>query len=121
MIKGKDYTTTTLEIAELSNKTHADILRELKDVQGKISTQDYRSLWNISRYKDSLGRNCMMYKVTAKGWLLLLKNHEADIRLQVIDKCLQEEKSLKEQLKTQQILAERTWDAIDRNDLYRRL
>lgn len=113
--------TTTIEIAQIGNKKHADVLRELRDVQQKISLKDYRLLWNIGRYKDSSGRNCIMYKVTKKGWLLLLKNYEADTRLQMIDKCLHEEQNLQEQLKTQQILAERAWDSVDRNDLYRRL
>lgn len=113
--------TTTREIAELGNKKHSEVLQELRDVQKNISSKDYRSLWNISRYKDYQGRNCMMYKVTKKGWLLLLKNYEANARLQMIDKCLQEDNTLHEQLKTQQVLAERAWDKVDRNDLYRQV
>jgi phage regulator Rha-like protein len=113
--------TDTVEIAELGNKTHAQILQELRETQNKIATKDYRNLWNISRYKDSLGRKCIMYNVTKKGWLLLLKYFEANTRLEMIDKCIEDENKLQTKLRTQQVMAERLWDASDRKDLYRRI
>lgn len=112
---------STVEIAEIGLKSHSEVLHDLKEAQNSISSKDYRSLWNISRYTDSLGRNCIMYKVTKKGWLLLLKNYDSNIKLKMIDKCLQEDQLLKDRLIIQQTLAERVWDKIDHNDLYRRL
>jgi hypothetical protein len=62
-----------------------------------------------------------MYNVTKKGWLLLLKNFEANTRLEMIDKCIEDENKLQTKLRTQQVMAERLWDASDRKDLYRRI
>jgi len=52
---------------------------------------------------------------------LLLKNYDSNIKLKMIDKCLQEDQLLKDRLIIQQTLAERVWDKIDHNDLYKRL
>tara|TARA_B100002049_G_scaffold42555_1_gene29033 strand:- start:22028 stop:22381 length:354 start_codon:yes stop_codon:yes gene_type:complete len=113
--------TTTLEIARLGNKTHAEVLRYLREAQEAIPGRKYNHLWNISRYKNAAGVRCIMYRVTKKGWLLLSKHFDANTRLQMIDKCTEEDNTLQDQLRTQKILAERAWDAADRNDLYKRL
>lgn len=62
-------TTTSLDIASVFEKRHADIIAKIEDLpQDSFTERNFP----LSEYQDSTGRNLPMYKITRDGFSLLV-------------------------------------------------
>ena len=86
-------TMTSKEIAELTGKNHADVLRDIRNLQEQVGTE---SIFALSEYKDSTGRTLPMYSLDKKQTLLLVSGYNALLRLKIINRWeeLEMQKSL---------------------------
>jgi phage antirepressor YoqD-like protein len=82
-------TMTSKEIAELTGKNHADVLRDIRNLQEQVGTE---SIFALSEYKDSTGRTLPMYSLDKKQTLLLISGYNALLRLKIINRWEELEK-----------------------------
>ncbi len=80
---------TSKEIAELTGKNHADVLRDIRNLQEQVGTE---SIFALSEYKDSTGRTLPMYSLDKKQTLLLISGYNALLRLKIINRWEELEK-----------------------------
>jgi phage regulator Rha-like protein len=74
---------TSKEIAELTGKNHADVLRDIRNLQEQVGTE---SIFALSEYKDPTGRTLPMYSLDKKQTLLLISGYNALLRLKIINR-----------------------------------
>ena len=91
----KTQTMTSREIAELTGKNHADVLRDIRNLQDQVGTE---SIFALSDYKDSTGRTLPMYELDKKQILLLVSGYNALLRLKIINRWEELEIKNKKQL-----------------------
>jgi len=119
----KSATVSTKALAEVSDKRHGDVLRDLRNIESNLLNADLRSLWNIDSYKDSSGRKNIMYNLTKKGYFLIITKYDDQLRLNLIERWInledEESNRMKQNLELHQTLSERAWDRLDRQDLYK--
>lgn len=74
---------SSLEVAELTGKRHADVMRDIRNLldQGVVERN-----FALSEYKDSTGRKLPCYNLTKKGCLILASGYDAKLREKIIDR-----------------------------------
>lgn len=74
---------SSLEVAELTGKRHADVMRDIRNLldQG-VAERNFA----LSEYKDSTGRKLPCYNLTKKGCLILASGYDAKLREKIIDR-----------------------------------
>lgn len=77
-----DYV-TSLQIAEITGKRHADIMRDIRNLLEQGVTERNFAL---SEYKDVTGRTLPCYYLTKKGCLILASGYDAKLREKIIDR-----------------------------------
>jgi Rha family phage regulatory protein len=63
-------TTTSLKVAEVTGKRHADVIRKIESLECSISFTERNIA--LSAYKDGSGRSCKMYNLTRDGMSFLI-------------------------------------------------
>mgnify|MGYP004641556909 FL=1 len=86
---------TSLEIAEVTGKQHAHVMRDVRNLIGQGVNQ---SNFGLVKYKDKKGEMRDMYSLTPKGCLILASGYDALLRERIIDRLETLEKSAKAQL-----------------------
>lgn len=86
---------TSLEIAEVTGKQHAHVMRDIRNLIGQGVNQ---SNFGLVKYKDKKGEMRDMYSLTPKGCLILASGYDALLRERIIDRLETLEKSAKAQL-----------------------
>ena len=96
---------TSLEVAEVTGKRHADIMRDIRDEIEKIESQGFSTerIFALSEYQDRTGRTLPMYVLTREGVLQLAARYDAVVRFKLIEKVSQPAKVLSP---VQQLLAQ---------------
>ena len=96
---------TSLEVAEVTGKRHADIMRDIRDEIEKIESQGFSTerIFALSEYQDKTGRTLPMYVLTREGVLQLAARYDAVVRFKLIEKVSQPAKVLSP---AQQLLAQ---------------
>ena len=96
---------TSLEVAEITGKRHADIMRDIRDEIEKLESQGFSTerIFALSEYQDKTGRTLPMYVLTREGVLQLAARYDAVVRFKLIEKVSQPAKVLSP---VQQLLAQ---------------
>ena len=96
---------TSLEVAEVTGKRHADIMRDIRDEIEKLESQGFSTerIFALSAYQDRTGRTLPMYVLTREGVLQLAARYDAVVRFKLIEKVSQPAKVLSP---VQQLLAQ---------------
>lgn len=96
---------TSLEVAEVTGKRHADIMRDIRDEIEKIESQGFSTerIFALSEYQDKTGRTLPMYVLTRDGVLQLAARYDAVVKFKLIEKVSQPAKVLSP---AQQLLAQ---------------
>jgi len=97
LILGGDQTQTmtSKEIAELTGKNHADVLRDIRNLQDQVGNE---SIFALVDYKDAKGEIRPMYALDKKQTLLLVSGYNALLRLKIINRWEELEIQSKKQL-----------------------
>lgn len=74
---------TSLEIAEVTGKQHAHIMRDIRKLLSQGVTA---SNFGLSEYKDTTGRKLPCFHLTPKGCLILASGYDAVLRERIIDR-----------------------------------
>lgn len=87
---------TSMQIAEITEKQHGHIMRDIKDEIEKlefagISTQ---SKFGLSERQDSTGRTLPYYELTKEGVLQLAARYDAVVRAKLIELAMRQERQL---------------------------
>lgn len=79
-------TMTSLEIAEITNKDHKNIIRDIKDEISKLGTDRGQLIFEPAEYFDRQGKPRPMFNVTLDGVLQLGARYDAVIRFGLIQR-----------------------------------
>lgn len=82
MVK-EQQTITSLEIAELTGKNHADVLRDIRNLQKQI---DNESIFALVDYKDSKGEIRPMYALDRTNLFLLVTGYSTKLRQKILQR-----------------------------------
>lgn len=95
----KKETMTSLEIAEVTGKKHAHVMR---DIRGLLEQGVSESNFGLSSYKQEQPnggtKDVPMYSLTKKGCLILASGYDALLREKIIDRWVELEKKEREML-----------------------
>lgn len=83
-VGGMAGTMSSLEIAKLTGKRHADVLRDIRDFLEEIEEGDRRKFASI--YKDAYGRDQDCYELPRRECLGLASKYDAKLRMNIIDR-----------------------------------
>lgn len=100
---GRTDTMTSLEIAEITGKKHAHVMR---DIRSLIEQGVNGSNFGLVNYKDKKGEVRPMFELTPKGCLILASGYDALLREKIINKLEELEKNHREQYQVPQSFAE---------------
>lgn len=80
---GKTETMTSLEIAEVTGRRHADVMRDIRNIldQG-VNERNFA----LVKYTDKKGEQRPMYSLTKKGCLILASGYDAVLREKIINR-----------------------------------
>ncbi len=89
-------TMTSIEVAELTGKRHADIMRDIRDEVEKLENQEVSTerIFALSEYRDKTGRTLPMYNLTKEGVLQLAARYDAVVRFKLIERVTKPQKPL---------------------------
>lgn len=74
---------SSLQIAEITGKQHAHVMRDIRNLLQQGVTQ---TNFGLSEYKDVTGRTLPCYYLTKKGCLILASGYDAKLREKIIDR-----------------------------------
>lgn len=100
---GRTDTMTSLEIAEITGKKHAHVMR---DIRSLIEQGVNGSNFGLVNYKDKKGEVRPMFELTPKGCLILASGYDALLREKIINKLEELEKNRREQYQVPQSFSE---------------
>ncbi len=89
---------TSLEIAELTGKNHADVLRDIRNMVEQLGITDSSF---AASYKDPTGRSLPCFNLPKRETLILVSGYSTLVRAKIIDRITELETQV------QQLLAER--------------
>ena len=79
-------TMTSLEIAEITEKEHYNILRDIRDEIDKLGTERGQLIFEESYYINEQNKQQPMYIANIQGILQLGARYSADVRYRLIEK-----------------------------------
>lgn len=82
---------TSLEIAEITGKQHAHVMRDIRKILEQGVSQ---SNFGLAKYTDKQGKPREMYSLTPKGCLILASGYDALLRERIINRLEQLEKNM---------------------------
>ena len=100
---GRTDAMTSLEIAEITGKKHAHVMR---DIRSLIEQGINGSNFGLVSYKDKKGEVRPMFELTPKGCLILASGYDALLREKIINKLEELEKNHLEQYQVPQSFSE---------------
>ena len=104
----KESTMTSREIAEVTGKRHADVLRDIKDEIEKLENKglDTERIFALSEYSDNTGRKLPQYDLTKEGVFQLAARYDAVVRFKLIERATKPKQFSKIELLQMQIESE---------------
>ncbi|WP_339011332.1 Rha family transcriptional regulator [Fusobacterium animalis] len=96
---------TSIEVAEITSKRHADVIRDIRDEIEKLTSQGIftERIFALGEYIDKNNQRRPMYVLTREGVLQLAARYDAVVRFKLIEKVSQPAKVLSP---VQQLLAQ---------------
>ena len=88
-------TMTSLEVAELTNKDHKNIIRDIKDEINKLGAERGKLIFEPAEYLDKQGKPRIMYNITLDGVLQLGARYDAVIRFNLIQRVKELQNKIK--------------------------
>lgn len=90
LMKVKDLrgTTTSKWIAEVTNKRHDNVIRDIEDEMNKLGKKG-ELIFEVTFIKNKSGRVDKMYNLNAKGVLQIAARYDAVVRYQLIEKVFE--------------------------------
>lgn len=110
---GRTDTMTSLEIAEITGKKHAHVMR---DIRSLIEQGVNGSNFGLVNYKDKKGEVRPMFELTPKGCLILASGYDALLREKIINKLEELEKNHREQYQVPQSFSEALMLAVKQQE-----
>lgn len=89
----KIETMTSVQIAEVTGKRHADVLRDIRNLVEQLDNEGKRN-FALADYRDEQGKKRPMFELTKKGCLCLASGYDANLRMKIINRW--EELEIKE-------------------------
>ena len=85
---------TSMQIAEITNKRHADIMRDIRDEAERLENGGIRTerKFALSERQDSTGRTIPYYELTKEGVLQLAARYDAVTRAKLIELAMRQDK-----------------------------
>ena len=77
---------TSREIAELTGKNHADVMRDIRDESTKLGEEVARSIFALGEYKDKNRQSRGEYILTKDGVMQIGARYDAKIRYKLIQR-----------------------------------
>lgn len=74
---------TSLQIAEVTGKSHANVMRDIRNVLERGASEIN---YDLASYSDAQGKERPMYNLTPKGCLVLASGYDVVLREKIIDK-----------------------------------
>ena len=102
MNRNENKTMTSLEIAEITNKQHSHIMRDIRDEIDKLGYEIGQSIFGLTEYVDKFNRKQSMYLLTLDGIMQLGARYSAEIRYKLIQ--IAKEKLQPKQYTTKELL-----------------
>lgn len=96
-IIGSKETMTSREIAEITGKRHSDVMRDIRTLSEQVKESN-ECIFALVEYIDEKGENRPMYSLSKKECLLLASGYKPMLRLAIINRWEELEKTLKLQL-----------------------
>lgn len=88
-----NLTTSSREIAELTGKRHADVLRDIRVMFDELGI---KHSFALSEYKDPTERILPYYNLPKRETLILVSGYSTELRARIIDRWQELEASLYE-------------------------
>lgn len=95
-INSNEQTMTSLQIAEVTGKTHSNVMRDIRNLLEQLENKAQFS-FELGPYQDANGQNRPCYILTKKDRLLLASGYDANLRAKIILRWEQLEYRLQEQ------------------------
>lgn len=89
----ESLTMTSREIAELTEKEHKHVLRDIDNIIKSIGPKLGRSIKSTT-YADNQGRSYRQYELDFRATVLVISGYDYDLRLRVIDRWQELEKQV---------------------------
>lgn len=90
---------TSLEIAEVTGKQHAHVMRDIRSlIKQGVNESNFGLILRISKLGNGRERNDPYYQLTPKGCLILASGYDALLREKIINRLEKLEKNSKPQL-----------------------
>lgn len=102
MNRNENKTMTSLEVAEITNKQHSHIMRDIRDEIDKLGYEIGQSVFGLTEYVDKFNRKQSMYLLTLDGIMQLGARYSAEIRYKLIQ--IAKEKLQPKQYTTKELL-----------------
>jgi Rha family phage regulatory protein len=88
-------TMSSREIAELTNKDHAHVMRDIRNLQEELSQSNFGFTCKEAGYKDVQGKVRSMYELDKEATLTLISGYSASLRMAIIKRWQELEKTIK--------------------------
>lgn len=102
----KIETMTSVQIAEVTGKRHADVLRDIRNLVEQLDDEGKRNFASAD-YRDEQGKKRPMFELTKKGCLCLASGYDANLRMKIINRW--EELETKERQSAKEIALPQTY------------
>lgn len=100
LVIGKTETMTSLEIAEVTGKNHAHVMR---DIRALLDQGVAKSNFGLGSYKDKNKQERPCYELTWKGCLILASGYDACLREKIINRWEELETKERERKKREEL------------------
>ena len=100
--RNENKTMTSLEVAEITNKQHSHIMRDIRDETDKLGVEIGRHIFEPSYYINSQNKKQPMFELTLDGIIQLGARYSAEIRYKLIQ--IAKEKLQPKQYTTKELL-----------------
>lgn len=97
--KGKKRTMTSLQIAEITGKTHSNVMRDIRNILEQLEEKhkfNFELMFKITKLGNNAERKDPYYLLTKKDCLLLASDYDANLRAKIINRWEELEENKRE-------------------------
>ena len=93
----KDLVMTSRELAELTNKEHKNVIRDIRKEKEKLEMEGISTelIFELSEYQDSTGRTLPMFLLSKDGVMMLAMKYDTITRYKITQKLNELENKIK--------------------------
>lgn len=97
--KGKKRTMTSLQIAEITGKTHSNVMRDIRNILEQLEEKhkfNFELMFKITKLGNNAERKDPYYLLIKKDCLLLASGYDANLRAKIINRWEELEENKRE-------------------------